>query len=119
MSTKSKHDENPHENTYSSSESVEFSGWTITVYRRLVGSTQDGNSNCFVCSAVIVCKGLGALVETARMTAKFHGMMKDRQIGRRDKIPTCNRMIPSLFPGWYVVALNTTFQLIPPWCSRN
>lgn len=54
--------------TYSSSESGDFCGCIIRVYRRKLGSTHDGNSVPLVCKAVMACRGLGAVVDTARIT---------------------------------------------------
>ena len=42
----------------------------MSVYRRKFLSTQDGNCRVLECSAVIACKGLGVLVDTAKITRK-------------------------------------------------
>ena len=42
----------------------------MRVYRRKLVSTQDGNCRTLECSAVIACKGLGVLVDTAKITRR-------------------------------------------------
>jgi hypothetical protein len=40
----------------------------MRVYRKKLVSTQDGNCKALECSAVIACKGLGVVVDTAKIT---------------------------------------------------
>lgn len=42
----------------------------MRVYLRKLVSTQGGNCRARECSAVIACKGLGAVVDTAKITKK-------------------------------------------------
>ena len=42
----------------------------MRVYRKKFVSTQEGNCRALECNAVIACKGLGVVVDTAKITRK-------------------------------------------------
>jgi hypothetical protein len=65
----------------------------IRVYRRKFGSTHDGNSRPLECKAVMAWSGLGAVVDTARIT-KFDDLISYFTI-MTFKTHTCHRVIPS------------------------
>lgn len=58
----------------------------MSVYRRNVTSTHGGNSIVLECSAVIAWSGLGAVVDTAIMTA-FAQTCTKRATGDRADVP--------------------------------
>lgn len=76
---------------YSSCERTEFWGCIMSVYRRKLLSTQDGSCNARECSAVIACKGLGVVVDTAKITRRNLYIVKWNKV---KKGRTSDRMVP-------------------------